>query len=78
MRLGPERNIAAWPQSFLSDGHSNINSSIWAITLVAAARKWQDPAAAQDTGRETSTIKEPFEWFDKEHNAFRVKASTGT
>jgi Phage integrase, N-terminal SAM-like domain len=48
-----------------------------AITIVAAARNGQDPAAERDAGRKAITIKELAERFDKEHIAIRVKASTG-
>lgn len=48
-----------------------------AITIVAAARNGQDPAAERDAGRKAITIKELAERFDKEHISIRVKASTG-
>jgi len=48
-----------------------------AITIVAAARNGEDPAAERDAGRKAITIKELAERFDKEHIAIRVKASTG-
>jgi integrase len=48
-----------------------------AITIVAAARNGQDPAAERDAGRKAITIKELAERFDKEHIAIRVKVSTG-
>ena len=48
-----------------------------AITIVAAVRNGEDPAAERDARRATVTVKELAERFDKEHIAIRVKASTG-
>jgi len=47
-----------------------------AISIVAAARNGEDPAAERDAGRKAITVKELAERFDKEHIAIRVKAST--
>ncbi len=47
-----------------------------AISIVAAARNGEDPAAERDAGRKEITVKELAERFDKEHIAIRVKAST--
>jgi integrase len=47
-----------------------------AITIIAAARNGEDPAAEYDAGRKTITVKELAVRFDKEHIAIRVKAST--
>ena len=47
-----------------------------AISIVAAARNGEDPAAERDAGRKAIMVKELVERFDKEHIAIRVKAST--
>jgi integrase len=47
-----------------------------AITIIAAARNGEDPAAERDAGRKVITVKELAERFDKEHIAVRLKAST--
>jgi hypothetical protein len=47
-----------------------------AITIIAAARNGEDPAAERDAGRKAITVKELAERFDKEHISIRVKAST--
>ena len=47
-----------------------------AISIVAAARNGEDPAAERDAGRKAITVKELAERFDREHIAIRVKAST--
>ena len=47
-----------------------------AISIVAAARNGEDPAAERDAGRKTITVRELAERFDREHIAIRVKAST--
>lgn len=47
-----------------------------AITIIAAARNGEDPAAERDAGRKAITVKELSERFDKEHIAIRVKPST--
>ncbi|MDP1667575.1 site-specific integrase [Phaeovulum sp.] len=47
-----------------------------AISIVAAARNGEDPAAERDAGRKAITVRELAERFDKEHIAIRVKAST--
>lgn len=48
-----------------------------AITIVAAVRNGEDPAAERDARRATISVKELAERFEKEHIAIRVKASTG-
>ena len=48
-----------------------------AMTIIAAARNGEDPAAKRDTDREAITVTELDDRFDKEHIALRVKASTG-
>src|ERR1700730_15837022 len=47
-----------------------------AITIVAAARNGEDPAAKRDADREAITVTELAERFDQEHIALRVKEST--
>ncbi len=48
-----------------------------AITIMAAVKNGEDPAADRAAKRKAITIKELAERFDKEHIAIRVKASTG-
>ncbi|WP_445809823.1 integrase arm-type DNA-binding domain-containing protein [Yoonia sp.] len=67
------RRISLGPNTVLTCEQARIR----AITIVAAARNGEDPAAERDTGRKAITIKELAERFDKEHIAIRVKASTG-
>jgi hypothetical protein len=47
-----------------------------AITIVAAARNGEDPAAERDARRNAATVRELAERFDREHIAVRLKAST--
>ena len=47
-----------------------------AITIIAAARCGDDPAARRDTDRRTATVKELADRFDKEHVSLRIKEST--
>ena len=47
-----------------------------AITIIAAARNGEDPAAKRDADREAITVTELAERFDREHIALRVKEST--
>jgi integrase len=47
-----------------------------AITIIAAAKNGDDPAAKRDATRHTITVKELADRFDKEHVALRLKAST--
>ena len=47
-----------------------------AITIIAAAKNGQDPAAERDAGRKAITVKELSERFDREHISLRVKPST--
>ena len=67
------RRISLGPSTVLTCEQARTR----AITIVAAARNGQDPAAERDAGRKAITIKELAERFDKEHIAIRVKASTG-
>lgn len=47
-----------------------------AITILAASRNGDDPAASREAGRKAITVKELAERFDKEHIALRLKPST--
>ena len=47
-----------------------------AITIIAAARNGDDPAAKRDANRQAVTVKELADRFDREHVALRVKEST--
>jgi integrase len=47
-----------------------------AITIIAAAKNGEDPAAERDAGRKAITVKELSERFDREHISLRVKPST--
>ena len=47
-----------------------------AITIVAAAKNGDDPAAKRDADRQAITVKELADRFDREHVALRVKEST--
>ncbi len=47
-----------------------------AISIIAAARNGDDPAAERDAERKTITVKELAERFDKEHVSVRVKETT--
>lgn len=47
-----------------------------AITIIAAVRNGEDPAAKRDADREAITVTELAERFDREHIALRVKEST--
>ena len=47
-----------------------------AITIVAAVRNGEDPAAERDAERKVISVEELSERFDKEHISVRLKAST--
>ena len=47
-----------------------------AITIIAATKNGEDPAARRDTDRRAITVKELADRFDKEHIATRLKPST--
>jgi integrase len=47
-----------------------------AITIIAAAKNGDDPAARRDADRRAITVKELAERFEKEHIALRLKPST--
>lgn len=47
-----------------------------AITIIAAVRNGDDPAAKRDADREALTVAELAERFDREHIAVRLKEST--
>jgi integrase len=66
------RRISLGPSTVLACEQARTR----AITVVAAARNGEDPAAERDAGRQTITVKELADRFDKEHIALRVKEST--
>jgi integrase len=66
------RRMSLGPSTVLTCEQARIR----AISIVAAARNGEDPAAARDTGRQAITVKELAERFDREHIAIRVKPST--
>lgn len=47
-----------------------------AMGIIAAARNGDDPAARRDAERQTITVKELADRFDKEHVSVRIKQST--
>ena len=47
-----------------------------AITIIAAARGGDDPAARRDSDRQMATVKELADRFDQEHISLRLKEST--
>jgi integrase len=47
-----------------------------AITIIAAVKNGDDPAAERDAKRNAATVNDLAERFDKEHIAVRLKAST--
>ncbi len=66
------RRISLGPSTVLTCEQARTR----AITILAAARNGEDPAATRDAGRKIITVKELAERFDREHIAVRVKAST--
>ena len=46
-----------------------------AITIIAAVKNGDDPAAERDAKRNAATVRELAERFDREHIAVRLKAS---
>ena len=66
------RRISLGPSTVLACERARAR----AITIVAAVRNGEDPAAERDAGRKAITVSELAERFDKEHIAIRVKAST--
>lgn len=64
----------------MSLGPSNVltceQARTRAITIVAAVRNGDDPAAKRDADRQALTIVELADRFDKEHIALRLKEST--
>jgi integrase len=66
------RRISLGPNTVLTCEQARTR----AITIIAAARNGEDPAAERDAGRKAITVKELSERFDKEHIAIRVKPST--
>ena len=67
------RRISLGPSTVLTCEQARTR----AITIVAAARNGEAPAAERGAGRKAITVKELAERFDKEHIVIRVKASTG-
>ncbi|MFM1945483.1 MAG: hypothetical protein RI897_4465, partial [Verrucomicrobiota bacterium] len=65
------RRISLGPSTVLTCEQARTR----AITIVAAARNGQDPAAERDAGRKAITIKELAERFDKEHIAASARSS---
>ena len=47
-----------------------------AITIIAATKNGEDPAARRDADRRAITVKELADRFDREHIALRLKPST--
>ena len=47
-----------------------------AITIIAAVKNGEDPAADRAAKRKAATVNDPADCFDKEHIAVRLKAST--
>ncbi len=47
-----------------------------AITIIAATKNGEDPAARRDADRQAITVKELADRFDREHIALRLKPST--
>jgi hypothetical protein len=68
------RRISLGPNTVLTSEQARTR----AITIVAAARNGQDPAAERDAGRKAITIKELAERFDKEHIVIRVAARSAS
>lgn len=66
------RRISLGPSTVLACEQARTR----AITIIAAARNGEDPAADRDTERQAATVKELADRFDREHIALRVKAST--
>jgi integrase len=66
------RRISLGPSTVLTCEQARTR----AITIIAAAKNGEDPAAERDAGRKVITVKELADRFDKEHIAIRVKAST--
>ncbi len=66
------RRISLGPSTVLACEQARTR----AITIVAAAKNGEDPAARRDAGRQAVTVKELADRFDKEHVALRVKEST--
>ena len=66
------RRMSLGPSSVLTCEQARTR----AITIIAAAKNGEDPAAERDAGRKAITIKELSERFDREHISLRVKPST--
>jgi Arm DNA-binding domain/Phage integrase, N-terminal SAM-like domain len=66
------RRISLGPSSVLTCEQARNR----AITLIAAAKNGEDPAAKRDGDRAAITVAELAERFDREHVALRLKEST--
>ncbi|MFN8704258.1 MAG: tyrosine-type recombinase/integrase [Rhodospirillales bacterium] len=66
------RRMSLGPSSVLTCEQARTR----AISIIAAARNGDDPAAERDAERKTITVKELAERFDKEHVSVRVKETT--
>ena len=66
------RRISLGPSTVLTCEQARTR----AISIIAAARNGDDPAAKRDADRQAVTVKELADRFDKEHIALRVKEST--
>jgi Arm DNA-binding domain/Phage integrase, N-terminal SAM-like domain len=66
------RRISLGPSSVLACEQARNR----AITIIAAAKNGEDPAAKRDADRAAITVAELAERFDREHVALRLKEST--
>lgn len=66
------RRISLGPSTVLTCEQARTR----AITVVAAARNGEDPAAKRDADREAITVSELAERFDREHISVRLKETT--
>jgi integrase len=66
------RRISLGPSTVLTCEQARTR----AITIIAAVRNGDDPAARRDANRDAITVSELAERFDKEHIAVRLKEST--
>jgi integrase len=66
------RRISLGPSTVLTCEQARTR----AITIIAAVRNGEDPAAKRDADRQAITVAELAERFDREHIALRLKEST--
>ena len=66
------RRISLGPSTVLTCDQARTR----AITIIAAVKNGDDPAAERDAKRNAATVRELAERFDREHIAVRLKAST--